>query len=99
MSHNSAFDIFNTSRPFKQISPPTYRAGGVGTRRAMDSAVTLLPQPLSPTRHTVSPAFKLNDTLSTARRLASPERKSIFKFLISSNRIVYWDQEWSIIHP
>ena len=31
--------------PSKRIAPPTMRPGGLATRRRMDSAVTLLPQP------------------------------------------------------
>src|ERR1043166_3187628 len=56
----------------------------------MERAVTLLPQPLSPTRQTVSPAFRVSETSSTARRGMSPERKSSLRFLISSNGIGVW---------
>ena len=42
--------------PSKRIAPPTIRPGGSATRRRMDSAVTLLPQPDSPTTPSVSPA-------------------------------------------
>src|SRR5437773_11539711 len=89
MPHNSGFDIFSTSRPFSKISPPTYLAGGVGTSRAMDNAVTLLPQPLSPTRQTVSPASMLNEISSTARTATLPEPNSSLRFLISSKDI-FW---------
>ena len=37
------------------IWPPTILPGGVGIRRMIDSAVTLLPQPDSPTMPSVSP--------------------------------------------
>ena len=37
------------SVPSKRIAPPTIRPGGSATRRRMDSAVTLLPHPDSPT--------------------------------------------------
>src|ERR1035441_1032858 len=53
----------------------------------MESAVTVLPQPLSPTRQTVSPAPIVSDTPSTARRASVPAPKSIFRFLISSRFI------------
>ena len=51
----------------------------------MESAVTLLPLPLSPTRQTVSPASMLNETSSTARTAFSPVPNSSLRFLISSN--------------
>ena len=38
------------------------RPGGVGMRRMIDSAVTLLPEPDSPTMATVSPGPMSNDT-------------------------------------
>jgi hypothetical protein len=44
------------SRPAKRMAPPTMRPGGDGTSRRIESAVTLLPQPLSPTTARVSPA-------------------------------------------
>ena len=47
----------------------------------MDNAVTLLPQPLSPTRQTVSPDSILIDISSTARTAALPVPKSSLKFL------------------
>ena len=43
------------SRPWKRIAPPTIRPGGDGTSRRIDSAVTLLPQPDSPTSPSGSP--------------------------------------------
>ncbi len=43
------------SRPSKMMLPPTIRPGGSGMRRMIESALTLLPQPLSPTRPRVSP--------------------------------------------
>ena len=42
------------------------RPGGSATRRIRDSAVTLLPQPDSPTMASVSPRWSENDTPSTA---------------------------------
>ena len=59
----------------EQDLPPTMRPGGSGTRRMMESAVMLLPQPDSPTMASVSPASSAKDTSSTAftgpRRVAS----------------------------
>jgi hypothetical protein len=51
----------------------------------MESAVTLLPEPLSPTKQSVSPGFMENDTPSTARTACEPEPKSSWRFLISNN--------------
>ena len=48
-------DSFRMSIPSKMIWPSVIWPGGSGTRRTSDSAVTLLPQPDSPTRPSVSP--------------------------------------------
>ena len=55
-----------SSSPAKRIEPATVCPGGSGTRRMMDSAVTLLPQPDSPTIASVVPASTANETPSTA---------------------------------
>src|SRR5215470_7930247 len=47
--------------------PPSSRLGGEGSSRMIDIAVTLLPQPDSPTSPTVRPAGTVNDTSSTTR--------------------------------
>ena len=60
------------STPSRLIEPPTMRPGGSGISRISDSAVTLLPQPDSPTIASVSPRASANDTPSTA--LTAPER-------------------------
>ena len=52
--------------PSKVIDPATIRPGGFGTSRAIERAVTLLPQPDSPTRPSVSPYFMSKLTSSTA---------------------------------
>src|SRR5579859_7701159 len=54
----------------------------------MDKAVTVLPQPLSPTRQTVSPAPTASDTPSTARNASAFLPKSIFRLLISSSGVI-----------
>ncbi len=59
------------SVPSSTMEPPTILPGGLGTRRMTESAVTLLPQPDSPTMARVSPRRTLNETSSTA--LNSPE--------------------------
>src|SRR5690349_24899974 len=48
------------------MRPPTTRPGGSGTRRITESAVRLLPQPLSPTTPRVPPGGREKDTSSTA---------------------------------
>src|SRR5437016_1811768 len=50
----------------------------------MESAVTLLPEPLSPTRPIVSPASRVSETPSTARSAFAPRPNSSWRFLISS---------------
>ena len=62
----TALSILRLVRPPGRIEPGSMRPGG-RTRRRMDSAVTLLPHPDSPTTPTVSPAWTVNDTPSTAR--------------------------------
>ena len=44
-------------------------AGGDGSSRMIDSDVTVLPDPLSPTSPSVSPALTENETPSTTRTL------------------------------
>ena len=51
------------------------RPGGCGISFRIDSAVTLLPLPDSPTTASVSPAFTSNDTPSTARMTAVSVKK------------------------
>jgi hypothetical protein len=72
MSRISASSSCTISRLSILIEPPTMRPGGLGTRRSKDSAVIVLPQPLSPTIASVSPRRTANDTSSTA--LTTPSR-------------------------
>ena len=58
--------IFRMSWPSNMTWPSTILPGGCGMRRMSDSAVTLLPQPDSPTMPSVSPAATWNETPSTA---------------------------------
>ena len=51
----SSLDSFMMLTPSKMISPLTIRPGGFGISRVSERAVTLLPQPDSPTRPSVSP--------------------------------------------
>src|SRR3954451_3276059 len=61
------------------------RPGGDGTRRSTDSAVTLLPQPDSPTIAKVSPGMTWNDTPSTARTMPSRVKNQVLRSATSSN--------------
>jgi len=54
-SRISSSSSASRSVPSSMIEPPTILPGGSGTRRMIDSAVTLLPQPDSPTIASVSP--------------------------------------------
>ena len=60
-----------SSSPSKRIEPEAMRPVSLGIRRRMDSAVTDLPQPDSPTMPSVSPRASSNDTPSTARTTPS----------------------------
>src|SRR5713101_3997211 len=63
------------STPSSLIEPPTIRPGGFGTSRMSESAVTLLPQPDSPTIASVSPAASEKLIPSTA--LMTPRREDV----------------------
>src|SRR5689334_17375130 len=65
------------SRPSNRIEPSTMRPGGDGTKRSTESAVTLLPQPDSPTTARVSPAPTSKETPSTARTTPSRVKKCV----------------------
>src|ERR1700732_3894333 len=55
------------SLPSNNTLPPAYSPGGWGMRRIIERAVTLFPQPLSPTIPTFSPGLIAKLTPSTAR--------------------------------
>jgi hypothetical protein len=59
--------------PSSRTSPLMVRAPPLGSRRITDSAVTLLPQPDSPTRPSTSPRRRVKLTPSTA--LTTPRRR------------------------
>src|SRR2546422_5100309 len=71
------------SRPLKRTRPPTMRPAGGATRRMMLSALTLLPQPDSPTRATVSPSPTSHETLSAARTTPPRVTNSVVRFSTS----------------
>src|SRR4030095_15611915 len=64
----------------RSIWPSTMRPGG-STIRRMDWAVTLLPQPLSPTMPSVFPGATSNDAPSTALVVPSSWKKLVRRFL------------------
>ena len=74
-------------RPSSLISPPAMRPGGLGTRRMIDSDVTDLPQPDSPTMPSVSPGASEKLTPSTAANTLPPERNSVRRSLTSRRLI------------
>src|SRR5262249_47046879 len=51
----------------KSTLPPTMRARWLGNRRRIERQATVLPEPLSPTIPSTSPAPRPRETLSTAR--------------------------------
>ena len=51
----SSLDSFRTLMPSRMISPATILPGGLGISLVSESAVTLFPQPDSPTSPSVSP--------------------------------------------
>src|SRR4051812_5050649 len=65
------------SSPSKSTSPPAMRPGGCGTRPMMESAVTLLPQPDSPTMPRVRPRSRRKSTPSTARTWPRSPSKAV----------------------
>src|SRR5438552_697278 len=66
------------SSPSKRTRPAATRPGG-GTSRMIDSDVTLLPQPLSPTSPSTSPRSIEKLTPSTARSTPSPVSKWVWR--------------------
>ncbi len=61
-----ASDLVRISSLLNKMEPPVIFPGGVGIRRMIDWAVTLLPQPDSPTIAKTSPALRSKLTLRTA---------------------------------
>src|SRR5918994_2072660 len=63
--------------PSNTTSPAEILPGGSGIRRRIDIAVTLLPEPDSPTMASVSPAARSNETSSTALTMPRSVRNSV----------------------
>src|SRR5262249_31801902 len=75
------------SVPSNRTAPPAMRPGGWGTRPMMLWAVTLLPQPLSPTTPRVRPAKSVKLTPSTARNSPSSVAKCVLSSLTSRSGV------------
>ena len=69
--------------------PETIFAGGFGIRPMIESAVTDLPQPDSPTIPSVLPFSSEQLTPSTARTVPSRVKKCVRRSLTSRSAIVY----------
>src|SRR5688572_1466824 len=76
------------SSPSNSTSPPAMRPGGCGTRPMMERAVTLLPQPDSPTTPSVRPRSSEKSTPSTARTSPRSEAKVVRNSRTSSRLLV-----------
>src|SRR6185295_10842302 len=76
------------SRPCHSTRPATILPGGIGTSLSTVIAVTDLPQPDSPTTHTVSRRSTLRSTPSTACNQPSSVLKWVLSPWISSNAIL-----------
>ena len=73
--------------PWNTIWPPTIRPVGSGTRRMMDSAAIVLPDPLSPTTPSVSPWRMRKLTPSTALTTPSRVKKWVLRSTTSSRGV------------
>ncbi len=73
------------SRPRQRISPASKRPGGMSISRSTLRAVTVLPEPLSPTTASVSPGSTDRLTPSTARTVPSSVRNQVRRSRMSSS--------------
>src|SRR5205809_6705088 len=83
-SVSSSWFISRIFSSLKLISPPTILPGGFATNRITESAVTLLPQPLSPTTPRVSPGMIVKETSSTAFTTPARVKKYVLRLFTSS---------------
>ena len=86
---------FSRSWPLNSIVPAVIWPPGAGTSRMIESEVTLLPEPLSPTMPSVSPASSEKLTSSTAR--SSP--CSILKTVLRWETLSSWVTTRSSPYP
>ena len=88
---SSCFSVMvSSSWPPKRMDPPVTWPWRLSSPR-MDRAVMLLPQPLSPTRQTISPGATEKDTLSVFGTRFLPLSKAIsrsFTSRIGSNALM-----------
>src|SRR6516164_9053074 len=84
MSRIPRSDRASRSWPPKRMLPSTMRPGGEAIRRNMESEVTVLPQPDSPTTASVSPGATEKEMPSTARTTPSRVKEWVFRPSISS---------------
>ena len=75
-SRRCASLAFRRSSPLKKISPDGKVADVAPSRRTIESAVTDLPEPDSPTSASVRPRCSLNETRSTASAAVPPCTKA-----------------------
>src|ERR1700730_8019347 len=87
-------------RPSRRISPPAILPGGLGTSRMMESEVTDLPQPDSPTMPSVSPGASEKLTPSTAANTLPPERNSVRRSRTSRRGVMRrcWERATPVAH-
>src|SRR5260370_41027916 len=79
--------VCDPSARVRTISPSTMRPGR-STMRRIDCAVTLLPQPLSPTMPSVFPGETSNEAPSTALVVPSSWKKMVLRFLTERSGFV-----------
>src|SRR5450631_882728 len=98
---SAAGDRRNRSVPSNRISPPAMRPGGCGTRPMIDSAVTLLPHPDSPTIPSVRPVSSDRLMPSTAGNSPPPSTENkVLRLRISSNTLTSSPAEgWNSVRP
>ena len=85
MARTSASGIVSRSRPWNSMLPLTVALGTMPVRPMMALAVTLLPQPLSPTRPTSSPGATSKLTRFTAWTVPSWDAKSTVRSVSRSS--------------
>jgi hypothetical protein len=90
-SRISAAESRRRSTPSKRISPSRMRPGGLATSPMMESAVTLLPQPDSPTMPSVRPASSEKLTPSTALNVPASVRNAVRRPRTSSSALIAAD--------
>ena len=82
----AASESFSRSVVPRRTAPPTMRPGGSGISRRIESDVTVLPQPDSPTMATVLPRGMENETSSTARERPSSVKNRVVSPSTRSNK-------------